>query len=103
MYAIVRSGNHQFKVEKGDVVRVPFFDGKAGEKVTLQEVLLIGDQDQVRIGQPLLKGAAVECTITRQGKDKRVLAFTFRRRKDSQRIRGHRQLFTELEVAGITG
>ena len=101
MYAIVKTGGKQYKVEEGDVLQVEKLEGKAGDKVSLDEVLSIGGDKPV-IGAPLVKGAAVEAEIVEQGKGDKVIIFKKKRRQNYRRKNGHRQPFTELKVIGIS-
>lgn len=102
MYAIVRTGGKQYQVASGDRLRVEKLIGDVGETVELTDVLLVADGDDVKIGQPILEGAKVTAQIVEQGKAKKVLVFKKKRRKGYQVKRGHRQLFTALEIKDIT-
>lgn len=103
MFAVVRTGGQQFKVAKGDKIRVNFLkDKKAGDKVDLDEVLVVGDK-QVKVGAPLVAGAKVSATVTDHARGEKVTVFRFRRRKDSMKKRGHVQKYTELEISDIKG
>jgi large subunit ribosomal protein L21 len=100
MYAIIQTGGKQEKVSVGDVVLV---ERLANEKdVTFGEVLLVADGDKVSVGQPFVKGAKVTAEILEQTRGPKVVAFTYRRRKSSRRIHGHRQEQTRLKITGIT-
>ncbi|WP_394825143.1 50S ribosomal protein L21 [Pendulispora albinea] len=102
MYAVIKTGGKQYKVAPGDKLRVEKLPGAVGDKVTFGEVLLIGGES-VKVGQPLIAGAAVEAKITAQDRAKKIIIFKFRRRKNYRRKSGHRQPFTALEITGITG
>jgi len=102
MYAVIRTGGKQYKVAPGDKLRVEKLLGAVGDKVTFDEVLLIGGES-VKVGQPRVEGAKVEATITAQDRAKKIIIFKFRRRKNYRRKSGHRQPFTALEITGITG
>ena len=102
MYAIVQSGCQQFKVAKGDVITVAKLEGKAGDKVVLDKVLLVSDGDKISLGQPVVKGAKVMTQLVAQTKGPKVISFKYRRRKDSRRTRGSRQPYTQLKVTGIS-
>jgi len=101
MYAIVRSGGKQFKVQPEGLVRVPSLGGKVGEKVKLEEVLLVVDGENVQVGTPLVDGAYAEATVVRHGRDAKIRIIKYKRRKDYHRTLGHRQGFTELEIGKI--
>lgn len=102
MYAVIKTGGKQYRVAQGDKVRVEKLPGNVGDKVTLGEVLLLGG-DAVKIGRPTVAGAKVEAKIVAQDRDKKVIVFKFRRRKNYRRKNGHRQPFTALEITGIVG
>jgi len=101
MYAVVRTGGKQLRVAPGDAVRVEKLDGAVGDRVELDEVLLVGGDGNARIGQPLVAGAKVVGTITAQGRGEKITIFKMKRRKGYRRKAGHRQLYTEVRVEGI--
>lgn len=100
-YAIFKTGGKQFKVAVGDKLRVEKLAGDVGSSVTFNDVLLLGGEGGIKIGQPLVSGAKVEAKITAQDRDKKIIVFKFRRRKNYRRKNGHRQPFTALEITGI--
>ena len=102
MYAVIKTGGKQYRVQQGDRLRVEKLVGDVGGSVTLNEVLMIGG-DKVVIGTPMVSGAMVTAEIVAQDRDKKVIIFKFRRRKNYRRKSGHRQLFTALEITGIAG
>ncbi len=102
MYAIIRTGGKQYQVSTGERLRVEKIDGNVGDSVELSEVLVVGDGDDVKIGQPTLEGAKVIARIVEQGKARKVLVFKKKRRKGYRVKRGHRQLFTALEIGEIS-
>lgn len=101
MYAVIKTGGKQYRVQQGDRLRVEKLVGDVGGSVTLNEVLMIGG-DKVVIGTPMVSGAKVTAEIVAQDRDKKVIIFKFRRRKNYRRKRGHRQPFTELKITGIS-
>ena len=101
MYAVVKSGGKQYRVTPGQTLRVEKLDGNIGDVITLKDVLLVSDGEQVKVGQPLLAEAAVTATIVEQHKTKKVLVFKKKRRKAYQRTQGHRQFYTALRVQEI--
>lgn len=103
MYAVIKTGGKQYRVAKGDRLRVEKLAGNVGDSVTLGEVLLVGEGDGVKVGAPLVGGAKVEAKIVAQDRGKKIIIFKFRRRKNYRRKSGHRQPFTALEITGITG
>ena len=102
MYAVIRTGGKQYKVAKGDKLRVEKLPGNVGDAVSFGEVLLVGGE-AIKLGKPLVAGAKVEAKITAQDRDKKVIVFKFRRRKNYRRKTGHRQPFTALEITNIVG
>lgn len=102
MFAVIRTGGKQYRVAEGQLLRVEKLTGNAGDKLTFDEVLLVGG-DTPKVGQPLVKGASVAAEITRQDRGPKIVIFKFRRRKNYRRKTGHRQPFTELRITGIKG
>jgi large subunit ribosomal protein L21 len=102
MYAVVKSGGKQYRVTPGQTLRIEKIDGNIGDVITIKDVLLVSDGEQVKVGRPLLAEAAVTATIVEQHKTKKVLVFKKKRRKGYQRTQGHRQFYTALKVQEIT-
>jgi large subunit ribosomal protein L21 len=102
MYAIADIKGFQFKVEKGDTLQVPKQDVEAGKKIKIPEVLLVSDNDKVTVGTPFVEGAVVEATVKSHDKDKKVIVFKKKRRKDYSVKKGHRQEFSEIVIDKIT-
>ena len=100
-YAIFKAAGQQFRAEKGRRIRVPLLDGEPGSKVTFDEVLLTGDGDTIKAGQPTVKGAKVTAQIVAHGKGDKIVVFKFKRRKNSRRKTGHRQQYTEIEIKEV--
>lgn len=103
MFAIVETGGKQFRVEEGRSLKVAKLDAQAGAEVTLDKVLLVGAGADVKIGQPFVAGATVQCEVVDHGRDKKIIVFKKKRRKDYRRTQGHRQDFTLLKVKSIQG
>jgi large subunit ribosomal protein L21 len=101
MYAVIATGGKQYKVTKGETLRVEKLDGDEGETVKLERVLMVADGDKISVGTPLLDKASVTAKITAQGRGDKVEIIKFRRRKHSRSQAGHRQSFTEIEVTDI--
>ena len=101
MYAVIKTGGKQYRVTEGQKLRVEKLAGTAGDKVTFGEVLLVSG-DSPKIGQPLVKGASVAAEITAQARGEKLIVFKFKRRKNFRRKIGHRQLYTELKITGIS-
>ena len=103
MYAVVRTGGKQLRVEPGQAVRVEKLEGAVGDRIELDDVLLIAGEGDSRIGTPVLEGVKVVGTITDQGRGPKITIFKMKRRKGYRRKAGHRQLYTEVRVDGIEG
>ncbi len=101
MYAIIRTGGKQYRVEKGDVVRVERLEGAVGSTVTLEDVLLLGGEGEPRVGSPRLEGAAVVGTVVEQDRDAKIRVFKYKKRKHYRRTRGHRQSFTAVRIDAV--
>ncbi|MCB9727568.1 MAG: 50S ribosomal protein L21 [Deltaproteobacteria bacterium] len=101
MYAVIRTGGKQYRVEQGDVVKIEKLAGDPGETLTFDDVLLVDSGDTTHIGAPQVAGAKVSGTIVEQGRDRKVIIFNFRRRKSSKRKIGHRQSFTRVRIEAI--
>jgi large subunit ribosomal protein L21 len=101
MYAVVQTGGKQYRVAVGDVIRVEKLEAAAGSSVNLDEVLMVADGDNVRVGTPKLAGAAVTATVKSHGRGDKIRIFKMRRRKHFRKTIGHRQHYTELEITGI--
>lgn len=101
MYAVIKSGGKQYQVREGDTIRVEKLAANEGDKVTLDEVLLVADGEQVTVGTPRVPGAAVTATVQSQGRGPKVKIVKFKRRKHYRRQMGHRQSYTELAITGI--
>jgi large subunit ribosomal protein L21 len=103
MYAVIKTGGKQYRVAQGDRLRVEKLAGNVGDTVTLGEVLLVGEGESVKVGQPTVGGAKVEAKIIAQDRAPKITIFKFRRRKNYRRKTGHRQPFTALEITSIAG
>ena len=102
MYAVIKSGGKQYRVESGAQVRVESLAADVGAAVAFEEVLLVGNGDQVKVGAPLLSGAKVKATVVSHGRGDKVNIFKMRRRKHFQKHQGHRQNYTEVRIDEIT-
>ena len=101
MYAVVRTGGKQLRVEPGAAVRVEKLEGSVGDRIELDEVLLVGTENGTKIGTPLVSGAKVVGTITAQSRGPKLTIFKLKRRKGYRRKAGHRQSYTEIRVDKI--
>ncbi|MFO7582633.1 50S ribosomal protein L21 [Guyparkeria sp.] len=102
MYAVVVTGGKQYRVEQGSKVRVEKLSGETGNTVTLDQVLMVGDGSDIKVGTPTVDGASVTAEIVGQGRGKKVEIIKFRRRKHHMKRQGHRQAYTELKITGIS-
>jgi large subunit ribosomal protein L21 len=103
MYAVFRSGGKQYRAAKGDVLRLEKIEADEGATIKFDEVLLVGEGSDIKVGTPLLSGSSVSGKVVRQGKSGKVAVVKFRRRQNYLRQGTHRQFFTEVEITGITG
>ena len=103
MYAVFRSGGKQYRASKGDVLRLEKIEADEGATIEFDEVLLVGEGSDIKVGSPLLSGGAVKATVMRQGKSRKVTVVKFKRRQNYLRQGSHRQFFTEVEITAITG
>ena len=101
MYAVIKSGGKQYRVESGAQVRVEALDAEVGAAVAFEEVLLLGSGDAVSVGAPLVAGAKVTATVVSHGRGEKVRIFKLRRRKHFQKSQGHRQSYTEVRINDI--
>ena len=102
MYAVIKTGGKQYRVNAGDEIRVEKLDAQSGTELVLDKVLLIADGDRVTIGKPLINGAAVRATVLGEGKGEKIRIFKMRRRKHYRKTQGHRQRFTSLRIDSIS-
>ncbi len=100
MYAVVRTGGKQVRVQPGDLVDLDLIDGEPGQRVELAEVLMIGG-DEIKVGQPLVVGARVVATIQGETSGPKLRIFKFKRRKRYRLTKGHRQHFTRVKIDSI--
>ncbi|MDH5352837.1 MAG: 50S ribosomal protein L21 [Gammaproteobacteria bacterium] len=101
MYAVIATGGKQYRVTKGETLRVEKLEGEEGSSVDLDGVLMVADGDKISVGTPMLDKGAVTATIKSHGRGKKVEIIKFRRRKHSRTQAGHRQSYTEIEVTDI--
>lgn len=102
MYAVIKTGGKQYRVSEGSVLRVEKIDAEEGASLDLDNVLMIADGEDVKIGAPYVEGGKVTATVKAHGRGDKVKIIKFRRRKHHMKRQGHRQWFTELEVTGIS-
>ncbi len=103
MYAVIKTGGKQYRVVAGEKIKVEQIPADVGTEITLDQVLMVGEGESVKIGAPLVSGASVTAKVLSHGRHDKVNIFKMRRRKHYQKHQGHRQNFTELEISGIAG
>ena len=101
MYAIIRTGGKQYRVQSGEQLRVEALPAEVGATVSIDEVLVVGSGAEVKIGAPFVSGAKVKATVLSHGRGDKVRIFKLRRRKHYQKTQGHRQAYTELRIDDI--
>ncbi len=102
MYAVIKTGGKQYRVAAGQKLKIEQIPADIGQEITLDQVLSVGEGDQLKIGTPLVTGAVVTATVLAQGRHDKVKIFKMRRRKHYQKRQGHRQNYTELRIEAIT-
>ncbi|QTF92474.1 50S ribosomal protein L21 [Halomonas sp. BM-2019] len=102
MYAVIKSGGKQYRVQEGQTLKLEKIEVPTGESVDFDEVLLVADGDDVKVGAPLVEGAKVSAEIVSHGRGDKVTIIKFRRRKHHMKRQGHRQWFTEVKITGIS-
>jgi large subunit ribosomal protein L21 len=103
MYAIIETGGKQYRVQNGDVLDVEKLDVEAGDKVVFDKVLVLSDEDGIKVGKPYVEGAAVDAECVENGKGKKVIIFKYKSKKDYRKKQGHRQPYTRVEIKAIGG
>jgi large subunit ribosomal protein L21 len=103
MYAVIKTGGKQYKVTAGERIKVELLPAEVGQNVSLSEVLAVGEGESLRVGAPFVEGASVSATVVAHGRHDKVRIFKMRRRKHYQKRQGHRQGYTELQIASVNG
>lgn len=101
MYAVVKTGGKQYRVSKGDTLKVERIQGEGGSTVELTDVLMVAKDGDVKVGNPMISGAKVVGEIVEQDRARKILVFKSKRRKSSKKMRGHRQEYTALKIKEI--
>ncbi len=102
MYAVIKTGGKQERVSPGDVINIEKIEGSKGDTVVFDQVLMVANDDDIRIGKPLVEGAKVTGEILRQTKGDKLVVFKMKRRKGYRRKTGHRQLLTSMKIKEIS-
>jgi large subunit ribosomal protein L21 len=101
MYAVIKTGGKQYRVSAGEKLKVEQIPADIGQEIILDQVLMVGSGDAVKVGAPLVSGAKVTAKVVAHGRGEKVRIFKMRRRKHYQKRQGHRQNFTEIEISAI--
>lgn len=103
MYAVFVSGGKQHRVEEGQTLKLEKIEAPTGEKIEFDQVLMVGEGEGVKIGQPVVSGAKVTAEVVAQGRHDKIEIIKFKRRKHHMKRAGHRQWYTEVKITGISG
>ena len=102
MYAVIKTGGKQYRVSAGEKLKVESLPAEVGSEITLDQVLMVGEGDSVKMGTPLLAGASVKATVVSHGRGEKVRIYKMRRRKHYRKTQGHRKNYTEIQISGIS-
>ena len=102
MYAVIKTGGKQYRVSAGQKLKVEQIPAEVGAEITLDQILMVGEGESVKVGTPIVAGASVKATVLSQGRHDKVKIFKMRRRKHYQKHQGHRQNYTEIRIDGIS-
>jgi len=102
MYAVIKTGGKQYRVATGQKLKIEQIPADIGQEITLDQVLSVGNGNDIKIGTPLVDGASVKATVLAQGRHKKIKVFKMRRRKGYRRTQGHRQNYTEIRIDDVT-
>ena len=101
MYAVIKTGGKQYRVQEGDILRVEKLKAQEGQSMEFDQVLAVSKADGLTVGTPYVEGAKVEAKVLEHGKDKKIIVFKYRPKKHSRKTQGHRQPFTEVQITKI--
>ena len=101
MTAVIQSGTRQLKVSQGDIIKIEKVNGEVGDSIKIENILMMGEGKEIQIGTPAIPKASVTGVIVEQGRDKKIIVFKHKRRKNYRKKRGHRQYFTRLKITEI--
>jgi large subunit ribosomal protein L21 len=102
MYAVIKTGGKQYRVAAGEKLKVEQIPADIGQEITLDQVLSVGEGEQIKIGAPIVDGAVVKAVVLAHGRHDKIKIFKMRRRKHYQKRQGHRQNYTEIRIESIT-
>jgi large subunit ribosomal protein L21 len=103
MYAVFKTGGKQYRASQGDRLRIEKLDAEVGDSIEFDQILLVGEGSDIKVGAPLVDGGRIAAKVTAQGRGKKVEVIKFKRRKNYKRHHGHRQSYTEVEITSISG
>ncbi len=101
MYAVIETGGKQYRVQEGDILFIEKLDVKADDVIDFDKVIVVGKEDGVAIGTPVVEGAKVTAKVLKNGKGKKIVVFKYRPKKDSKTKKGHRQPYTQVQIQSI--
>lgn len=101
MYAVLKTGGKQYKVQEGDIIFVEKLDVEVDSTVELSDILAVSKDGELTVGKPFIDGAKIACKVLSQGKDKKIIVFKYKRKLDYRKKQGHRQPYTKLQVEKI--
>ena len=102
MYAVIKTGGKQYRIAAGQKLKIEQIPADIGQEITLDQVLSVGEGEQIQVGAPIVAGAVVKATVLAQGRHDKVKIFKMRRRKHYQKRQGHRQNYTEIRIESIS-
>ena len=102
MYAVIKTGGKQYRVEEGDVIKLETVPGEVGSEISFTEVLMLAEGDQFTVGIPRVEKAVVKAEVLAHGRHKKIKIIKFRRRKHHMKRMGHRQNYTQVKITGIS-
>lgn len=103
MYAIIKTGGKQYKAAKDETIQIDLLEGEVGTKIDFDEVIFVADDNGLKVGSPLVKGAKVSGTIVRQLKGPKIDAFNYKAKKNVRKQWGHRQPYTQVRITEVVG
>ncbi len=103
MYAIIETGGKQYRAEVGKVIRVEKLSAEKGEMVKFDRVLMLNSGEEMQVGKPVLDSAVVEGKVVRVGRDRKIIVFKYKAKKNYRRKQGHRQPYTEVLISNVSG
>lgn len=102
MYAVIKTGGKQYRVAAGEKLKIEQIPADVGQEIALDQVLSVGEGEQIKVGAPIVAGAVVKATVLAHGRHDKVKIFKMRRRKHYQKRQGHRQNYTEIRIESIS-